>query len=153
MNPVAGARPDTWPGVRHGTVGICQAWLHLPTGAAGLIGIRPHHDNGPIADCSTRLLESVTQPPLPIGQPYAGRTAADMDTALRELGWQVITRADAAARLRAAGYVLGTNRAAGHLLYADDADDTIWREDFTGYGLEAFAAPIEPPALADPLGI
>ncbi|MEJ3743167.1 hypothetical protein WEI85_07760 [Actinomycetes bacterium KLBMP 9797] len=152
MNPVAGDRPETWPGVRHSTAGIGQAWLHLPTGAAGLIGIRPHHDNGPIADRSTRLLESATPSPLPVGHPYAQRTAADVDAALHELGWQVITRAEAAARLRAAGYVLDTNRRAGHLLYADDADHTLWRKDFTGYGLEAFAAPIDPPAPADPPG-
>ena len=146
MNPVAGDRPDTWPGVRHSTAGIAKAWLHLPTGAAGLIGVRPHHDLGPIADRSTRLLESATPSPLPVEHPCAGRTAVDVDAALRELGWRVITRAEAAARLRAAGYVLGTNRRAGHLLYADDADEIAWRPDFTGYCMEAFAAPIEPPA-------
>ncbi|WP_249715120.1 hypothetical protein [Rhizomonospora bruguierae] len=47
-----------------------------------------------------------------------------METALRALGWHVISRADAASRLRAAGYRLGISRAAGHLLYDDEADDT-----------------------------
>lgn len=144
MNAAPGARPADWPGEGHTTAGIGRAWLHLPTGAAGLIGVRPHHDHGPIADRSATLLEAVTPLPLPAGHPHAQRTAADVDGALRALGWQVISRADAATRLRAAGYHLGANRSAGHLLYADEADDTTWREDFTGHCLEAFAAPIAP---------
>ena len=135
-------QPEHWPGSGHSTSGIGQVWLHVPTGAAGLTGIRSHHDGGPIASRCARLLEAVTAEPLPAGQADAGRTALDVETALRALGWAVITRADAAGRLRAAGYRLGVNRAAGHVLYADDAQEVGWRPDFTGYCLEAFAAPL-----------
>jgi hypothetical protein len=119
------------------TTGIGKAWLHLPTGSAGLIGIRPHVDGGPIADRSTRLLDATTPVPLPAAHPLATRTVADVEEALRARGWQVITRADAARRLLRSGYRLGHNRAAGHLLYIDDADASIWRR--CRYCLEAFA--------------
>ncbi|MBX7268960.1 hypothetical protein KIF24_24955 [Micromonospora sp. Llam7] len=140
-----------WPGDPHAAADLGQVWLHLPTGAAGLTGIRPHHDNGPVPARGFRLLEAITPEPLPAGHPFAERTTADVDAALRALGWHVISRADAAARLRAAGYRLGTRRAAGHMLYADDADDSIWRAHCSGYCMQAFAAPIrrssgQPPA-------
>jgi len=38
-------------------------------------------------------------------------------------------------------YLLGTNRSAGHLLYADDVDYTTWRPRGAGHSREAFAAP------------
>ncbi|WP_173071044.1 hypothetical protein [Phytohabitans houttuyneae] len=136
-----GDRPAAWPGRGFSTPGIGRAWLHLPTGSAGLVGVRAHHDHGPIADQSARLLDPM---PRADGDPWSPRTAADVDAALDRWGWRVISRAEAATRLLAAGYQLGTNRSAGHLLYADDLDDTTWRPRDAGHGLEAFAAPTEP---------
>lgn len=142
---------DGWPGDQLAAADLGEVWLHLPTGAAGLTGIRPHHDNGPVPARGFKLLEATTPEPLLAGHPSAQRTTADVETALRALGWNVISRADAGSRLRAAGYRLGIRRVAGHLLYADEADDTTWREHCSGYCVKAFAAPIhalpgEPPA-------
>ncbi|WP_028192572.1 hypothetical protein [Salinispora pacifica] len=134
-----------WPGDPLAAADLGEVWLHLPTGAAGLIGIRPHHDNGPVPARGFRLLEATTPVPLPAGHPFARRTTAEVEAVLYAEGWRVISRADAAARLRAAGYRLGTRRAAGHLLYADDADDTTWRQHCSGYCVKAFTAPIHPP--------
>ncbi|GIJ12200.1 hypothetical protein ACFFMR_14150 [Micromonospora andamanensis] len=123
------------------TGGIGKAWLHLPTGSAGLIGIRPHTDGGPIADRSAPLLAAdnlAAQPARPIGS----RSTTDAEAALRAAGWHLVTRADAARRLLLAGYRLSRNRTAGHLLYADDADASIWRR--CGSCLEAFAVTAPP---------
>ncbi|MGI5213895.1 hypothetical protein [Plantactinospora sp. CA-290183] len=133
-----------WPGDPLAAADLGEVWLHLPTGAAGLIVIRPHHDNGPVPARGFSLLEATTPVPLPAGHPFAQRTTAEVEVVLRAEGWCVISRADAATRLRAAGYRLGTRRAAGHLLYADDADDTTWREHCSGYCVKAFAAPTRP---------
>ncbi|MFK3984506.1 hypothetical protein ACI2K4_29545 [Micromonospora sp. NPDC050397] len=89
-----------------------------------------------------RLLEATTPEPLPEGHPFAERTAEDVEAVLSGLGWHVISRAAAAAELHAAGYRLDIRRAAGHLLYADGADDSTWRTHSSGYCLKAFAAPI-----------
>ncbi|WP_239098604.1 hypothetical protein [Micromonospora qiuiae] len=140
-----------WPGDPL-AVAVLGVWLHLPTGAAGLIGIRPHHDNGPVPARGFRLLEATTPVPLPAGHPFARRTTAEVEAVLHAAGWRVISRADAATRLRAAGYRLGTRRAAGHLLYADDADDTTWREHCSGYCVKAFAVPTRPSPGQPPEG-
>ncbi|WP_307969632.1 hypothetical protein [Salinispora arenicola] len=133
-----------WPGDPLAAADLGEVWLHLPTGAAGLIGIRPHHDNGPVPARGFRLLEATTPVPLPAGHRFARRTTAEVEAVLRAEGWRVISRADAATRLRAAGYRLGTRRAAGRLLYADDADDTTWGKHCSGYCVKAFTAPIHP---------
>ncbi|MFY1633729.1 hypothetical protein ACN27F_10685 [Solwaraspora sp. WMMB335] len=138
-----GAGPlEGWPGDPLAAGNVGEVWLHLPTGAAGLIGIRPHHDKGPVVARGFRLLEATTPVPLPAGHGFAQRTTADVETVLRAVGWHVISRADAATRLRAAGFRLGTRRAAGHLFYADDIDDIAWRGHCSGYCVNAFAAPI-----------
>ncbi len=58
-----------WPGDPHAAREIGHVWLHLPTGAAGLTGIRPHHDNGPVPARGFKLLEATTPEPLPAGDP------------------------------------------------------------------------------------
>ncbi|MFI7026273.1 hypothetical protein ACIBMZ_26515 [Micromonospora sp. NPDC049900] len=121
--------------------GIGKAWLHLPTGSAGLIGIRYHTDGGLIADRSAALLAADNRAAHP-AQPIGSRPTTDAEAALRAAGWHLVTRAGAARRLLLDGYRLSRNRTAGHLLYADDADASIWRR--CGSCLEAFAITIPP---------
>ncbi|WP_307961848.1 hypothetical protein [Salinispora arenicola] len=60
---------------RSAAADLGQVWLHLPTGAAGLIGIRPHHDNGPVPARGFRLLEATT--PVPLAGRASRRPADD----------------------------------------------------------------------------
>jgi hypothetical protein len=116
---------------------VAEVSLHLPTGGACLITFGVHHDGGPIGHRSVRLLDPITPEPLPEGHPHADRTEADV---ARVLGpWRIVTRAEAIAALRAEGYLLGTSRAPGHVLYADQADQTAWYAAGRGYTRCAFA--------------
>jgi len=132
--------PDRGAGARHPNVG--RLWLHRPTGTAGLSGVQAHHDGGPITGWGERLLDPLTPVPLPDGSPEdAGRTEEQLRTAAAERGWRPVTRAQAAALLRAEGYRLRTERSFGHVLYADQADAVSWHDHpSTRHDRECFAA-------------
>lgn len=117
--------PDRGQGATRPNVG--KASLHRPTGASSIGSVHAHHDGGPIAIRGSRLFDALTPEPLPEGYPDdAGRTEADVEAALAERGWRPVTRRQAATLLRLDGYPLGTDRAPGHILYADQADATVW---------------------------
>jgi hypothetical protein len=108
---------------------VAKDWLHRPTGTAGVTDVHTHHDGGPIATRGSGLFDALTPVPLPEHYPHdAGRTEADLEARLQECGWRPATRAQAATLLRLDGFPLGTNRGPGHLLYADQADATIWAD-------------------------
>ena len=126
----------------HPVLTVGRAWLHLPTGTAGLATFSPHIDRGPIVHGSIRLLDALTPVPLPEGHPHAGRTDADVEAALHQHGWRIATLAEACAAVRAEGYLLGVSREPGHVLYADqDADTTTWSTTGRGWARETFAVP------------
>lgn len=116
---------------------VAKVSLHLPTGSACLMTFGVHHDGGPIGHRAISLLEPLTPEPLPEGHPHADRTEADVVAVLGQ--WRIVTRAEAVTALRAEGYRLGTSRGPGHVLYADQADQTTWFAAGGGYTRCAFA--------------
>jgi hypothetical protein len=118
---------------------VVQVWLHCTTGAAGINEIW-NHAGGPAAGKGARLgrlLEPDRPEPFD-GGAWSAHTLADVEAALARHGARIITRAEAARRLIAAGYRLSSNRAYGHALYEDQADDVTWY-NLTRYARLAFA--------------
>jgi hypothetical protein len=115
---------------------VVRVWLHCTTGAAGINEIWDHA-GGPAAGKGIRLLEPDRPSPFDDG-PWSAHTTADVEAALARHGARIITRAEAARRLTAAGYRLSSNHACGHALYEDEADDVTWY-NFTRYERLAFA--------------
>jgi len=107
---------------------VVKVWLHQTTGTAGFHRMW-NHAGGPAAGAARdgRLLDP-DRPSPHDGGPWSQHTIADVEVALLLRGMRVVTRAQAAQALRAAGYRLGVDRAYGHALYADQADDTTWWE-------------------------
>lgn len=104
---------------------VVRVWLHQTTGSAGYSTMW-NHAGGPAAGAnSTRLLDP-DRPSPHDGGAWSAHTVADVEAALLARGLRIVTRAEAASALRAAGYTLGTNRGFGHVLYADKADATTW---------------------------
>jgi hypothetical protein len=136
-------RADTSGRIASGSAGaqrhrpqVVTVWLHLTTGAAGCAPIW-NHAGGPAAGGpSIRLLDPDRPEPHDGGE-WSAHTVDDVEHALRERGFRLVTRAEAAAALREAGYQLGNERAYGHCLYADEVDDAVWWEK--NYNQNAFA--------------
>lgn len=113
------------------TARVGCAWLHLPTGIAGLNEFTADSYGGPDVkpNKATRLLEALTPVPQPRGLPdNAGRTEAEVEAALAERGLIPVSRAQAAAYFRLDGYRLGVNYAIPQDLYAYEVDDTLWSD-------------------------
>lgn len=111
---------------------VAYAWLHKPTGAAGLSAVWPLPDGGPTAGQGTRLLEPDT--PLPSSERgpsrWSARTTAQVEAVLFQRGWRVMTRGEARRvlgdRSDLGDRIPASRHGRGHVLASDLAEDTRW---------------------------
>lgn len=114
---------------------VIMVWLHETTGTAGCSTIW-NHLGGPAAGAGQRLLEP-DRPSPHDGGDWSQHTMQDVQTAVEEIGYRLISRSEAAEALTRQGYILSNDRCYGHALYTDEADGTVWWN--ARYNYQAFA--------------
>lgn len=126
---------------------IALVRVHLPSGAATIQGVVRHPDGGPIIAGSLLRRRPVSTGGSEVLFPATGPMRATettdhsrwaltapsiVEAALRQRGWEIITREEAAALLLAKGYSMRSSAQPGHVLHTDQADTATWHPHRAG---------------------